>query len=277
MRHLLAGRRFELAELHWREAATESWRTIHFLVGIDPVHPGMGARFLSGARQARSGGRPSESSRRYDERVAIDGGYRGGHRNEAAAKPAGAGFSIQETPRALHQPYLAPNGMPKDQFFTEPTGVFNTAELLINQVGLTPGVMHGDGPGLHLLLNHYVEDVQNHGDHFELVTRNTLNNQVRIFRAVTVVLAAGSIESPKLLRRSSMYPSLPESARSQVGRGLTDHPTSNEIATYVTNIDNVPISKNSHAKIVFYSRGIRDNRNQTRYPFNIEMNINHEY
>lgn len=107
--------------------------------------------------------------------------------------PLAQDFSIQETPRALHQPYLAPNGMPKDQFFTEPTGVFNTAELLINQVGLTPGVMHGDGPGLHLLLNHYVEDVQNHGDHFELVTRNTLNNQVRVFMAVTVVLAAGSI------------------------------------------------------------------------------------
>ena len=48
-------------------------------------------------------------------------------------------FSIQETPRALHQPYLAADGTPKDQFFTEPTGVFNTAELLINQLGLTPG------------------------------------------------------------------------------------------------------------------------------------------
>jgi hypothetical protein len=39
-------------------------------------------------------------------------------------------------------------GTPKDEFITEPTGVFNTAELLVNQVGLTPGVSHGDGPGL---------------------------------------------------------------------------------------------------------------------------------
>ena len=232
--------------------------------------------FPARVRQDLAGGLLNQAGDTMNESRSM-GATAAGIATKLRQSPLAQDFSIQETPRALHQPYLAPNGMPKDQFFTEPTGVFNTAELLINQVGLTPGVMHGDGPGLHLLLNHYVEDVQNHGDHFELVTRNTLNNQVRIFRAVTVVLAAGSIESPKLLRRSSMYPSLPESARSQVGRGLTDHPTSNEIATYVTNIDNVPISKNSHAKIVFYSRGIRDNRNQTRYPFNIEMNINHEY
>ena len=73
------------------------------------------------------------------------------------------------------------DGTPKDRFFTEPTGVFNTAELLVNQVGLTPGVKHGDGPGLHLLLNHFVEDVQNHGDHFELVARNTLSDRFAVF------------------------------------------------------------------------------------------------
>ena len=190
--------------------------------------------------------------------------------------PLAHDFSIQETPRALHQPYLAADGMPKDEFFTEPTGVFNTAELLINQLGLTPGVSHGDGPGLQLLLNHYVEDIQNHGTHFELVTRNTLSGQIRTFRAPTAVLAAGSIESPKLLRRSSMYPGLPNHVKPLVGRGLTDHPTSNEIHTFVTNIGNVPITKSSHAKIIFYSRGLRDG-NEIRYPFNVEMNINHEY
>jgi GMC oxidoreductase len=190
--------------------------------------------------------------------------------------PLAHDFSIQETPRALHQPYLTPAGLPTDQFFTEPTGVFNTAELLINQVGLTPGVQHGDGPGLQILLNAYVEDVQNHGDHFELVTRNTLNGQVRVFKATNVVLAAGSIESPKLLHRSSMYPWFPDHVKSLLGRGLTDHPTSNEITTFVTNIGTVPIPKESHAKIIYYSRGLRDG-NEIRYPFNVEMNINHEY
>jgi hypothetical protein len=188
-------------------------------------------------------------------------------------------FSIQETPRALHQPYLTPEGVPKDRFFTEPTGVFNTAELLINQVGLISGLNNGNGSGLQLLLNHFVEDVQNApGNRFQLVTRNTLSNEIRTFNAGTVVLAGGSIESPKLIRRSSnLFSSLPNSVQGLVGLGLTDHPTTNEITTFVTNIGNVPIPKDSHAKIVFYSRGLRDHQNQIRYPFNVEMNINHEY
>ena len=191
--------------------------------------------------------------------------------------PLAHDFSIQETPRALHQPYLTADGIPKDRFFTEPTGVFNTAELLINQAGLTPGVSHGDGPGLQILLNHFVEDVQNHGSHFELVCRNTLTGQIRVFSAVTVVLAAGSIESPKLLRRSSMYPWLPQPVKDLLGRGLTDHPTSSEITTYVSNIGNVQVTKDTHAKIIFYSRGLREISGEIRYPFNVEMNVNHEY
>lgn len=188
-----------------------------------------------------------------------------------------ADFSIQETPRALHQPYLEANGTPKDQFFTEPSGVFNTAELLVNQLGLTPGVSHGDGPGLHLLVNYFVEDVQNQGSHLELIARNTLTGQATTFKAATVVLAAGSIESPKLLLRSSMYPWLPQAAKDLAGRGLTDHPTSNELTAYVTSIDNVTLGPGDHAKIIFYSRGLRDSNNEIRYPFNVEMNINHEY
>lgn len=67
-------------------------------------------------------------------------------------------FVIQETPRALHQPYLNPDGTPRDQFFVEPTGVFNTAELLISQVGLTPGANQG-GSGLFIKLNCFVEAI----------------------------------------------------------------------------------------------------------------------
>jgi choline dehydrogenase-like flavoprotein len=198
---------------------------------------------------------------------------------ELQRSPLAQDFVIRETPRALHQPYLTAEGAPQQDTFTEPTGVFNTAELLINQAGLTPGISHGDGPGLQLLLNQYVEDVQNHGSHFVLVARNTLNGQLRFFRAATVVLAGGSIESPKLLRRSSMYPWLPESVKQLLGRGLTDHPTTNEMTAYVTHIGPVAIPRSAHAKIIFYSRGLPDSSHpdQIRYPFNVEMNINHEY
>lgn len=188
-------------------------------------------------------------------------------------------FSIQETPRALHQPYLSPEGVPKDKFFTEPTGVFNTAELLINQVGLISDQNNGKGGGLHLLLNHFVEDVQRAANNsFSLITRNTLDNSTRTFNAGVVVLAGGSIESPKLLRRSSgLFNSLPQGVKGLAGVGLTDHPTTNELTTFVTDIGNVAIPKDTHAKIVFYSRGRRDAQNQIIYPFNVEMNVNHEY
>lgn len=186
---------------------------------------------------------------------------------------------IEETPRALHQPYLArENAPPVTEFFAEPSGVFNTAELLINQAGLAPGVYHGDGNGLFLLLDRYVEDVQRRADNrFDVVARNTLTGEARYFDAGTVVLAGGSIESPKLLRRSSIYPWLPDSVKGLVGRGLTDHPTTDWIRTLATHMGNLPIRRDSHAKIVFYSRGNRDGQNRIRYPFNIEMNVNHEY
>ena len=188
-----------------------------------------------------------------------------------------ADFLIKQTPRALHQPYLQADGTPKVDFFTEPTGVFNTAELLINQLGLHPGTAKDDGAGLHLLLNHFVEDVQNHNDRLNLVVRNTLTGQAKTFQAGKVVLAGGSIESPKLLLRSSMYPSLPRDVRELVGRGLTDHPTTDESVTYVDGIGGIDLTPQDHFKIIFYSRGLLDGEHEIRYPFNVEMNLNHEY
>ncbi len=189
-----------------------------------------------------------------------------------------ADFVIEETPRAIHQPYLRADGTPHNEFFTEPTGVFNTAELLINQLGLNRDVGNSNGPGLHLLLNHFVEDLRHHSDGLQLVARNTLSGEAKTFQADTVVLAAGSIESPKLLRRSSIYRSLPDRrVRNLVGLGITDHPTTDDSYTYVDGIGGINLEEHDHAKIIFYSRGLREESGEIRYPFNVEMNINHEY
>ncbi|MBD2068242.1 GMC family oxidoreductase N-terminal domain-containing protein [Leptolyngbya sp. FACHB-671] len=232
--------------------------------------------FPPAVRQALTGGLLKQAGETMNESRSM-GAIAKAMVEQLRQSPLANDFHIQETPRALHQPYLEANGTPRDQFFTEPTGVFNTAELLVNQLGLTPGVSQGDGPGLHLLVNHFVEDVQRQGSQFELVARNTQTGEGRAFKAGTVILAAGSVESPKLLRRSSLYPSLPQTVQDLVGRGLTDHPTTTEITTFATSIGNVALKADDHAKIVFYSRGLRDANNQIRYPFNIEMNINHEY
>ena len=69
--------------------------------------------------------------------------------------PIANDFVIHETPRALHQPYLLADGTPAEKFFVEPTGVFNTAELLINQTGLTRHDLDLDGPGLFVKLQQF--------------------------------------------------------------------------------------------------------------------------
>ena len=188
-------------------------------------------------------------------------------------------FDIHQTPRALHQPYLLADGTPADKFFVEPTGVFNTAELLINQVGLTPG-KNLSGSGLFIRLNSFVEAVNSVPNNwYEVKTTNTVTGEQRSFYTPKVVIAAGSTESPKLINRSSVYQTFPADIKALVGFGLTDHPVSSESQAYVTSIGNprIDISPYDHAKIVFYSKGKLDGNGHIKYPFNIEMNVNHEY
>jgi len=193
--------------------------------------------------------------------------------------PLANDFDIHETPRALHQPYLLADGTPANKFFAESTGVFNTAELLINQTGLTPG--HDlNGSGLFIRLNSFVEAVNSvPHDWYEVKTTNTVTGEQRSFYSPKVVIAAGSTESPKLINRSSVYHTLPADIKSLVGFGLTDHPVSGESQAYVTSAGNprIDISPHDHAKIVFYSKGKLDAAGHVQYPFNIEMNVNHEY
>ena len=190
-------------------------------------------------------------------------------------------FEIKQTPRALHQPYLNPDGTPRGEFFVEPTGVFNTAELLINQVGLTPGADQ-NGKGLFIKLNSFVETIQNVPfDWYEVKTTNTITGEQISFYSPKVIIAAGSTESPKLISRSAVYQSLPDQIQKKVGFGLTDHPVTGESQAYVSSVgkigSRIQLSRQDHAKIIFYSRGKRDASGHVIYPFNIEMNVNHEY
>lgn len=195
-------------------------------------------------------------------------------------RPIANDFDIHETPRALHQPYLLADGTPADKFFVEPTGVYNTAELLINQTGLTHKGLDLNGSGLFVRLNSFVEAVNGvPHDWYEVKTTNTVTGESRSFYAPKVVIAAGSTESPKLINRSSVFHALPADIKPLVGFGLTDHPVSAETQAYVTSAGNprIEISPFDHAKIVFYSKGKLDAHGHVQFPFNIEMNVNHEY
>jgi GMC oxidoreductase len=193
--------------------------------------------------------------------------------------PLAGHFEVRETPRALHQPYLTAAGSPASEFWTESTGVFNTAELLTNQIGLASGDAMVDSTRRpSLLLNHYLESVTRGNDgRYVLEVQDTIGNTTKQFTADTVVLAAGTIESPKILRRSPVFDALPDEVRGLVGKGLTDHPTTAWVEGLVTGIDGIDIPRDCHAKIIFYSKGLRESDGSITYPFNVEMNINHEY
>lgn len=183
-------------------------------------------------------------------------------------------FHIEQTPRALHQPFLNEDGSPKDKFFIESTGVFNTSELLINQMGRA---RDHEGNGLHLQIHQYVEDIkQLSSGWFQVLGRTTTTGQARYYYAPKLVLACGSIESPKLLNRSTIGQNLDVSVRNLIGRGLTDHPTTDARFAAVSKCGPIEIPKEEHAKIIMYSRGERVN-GEIRFPFNVEININHEY
>ena len=183
-------------------------------------------------------------------------------------------FDIHQTPRALHQPYLTEEGDPRGKYFSEPTGVFNTSELLINQLG--PDRNH-DGNGLHLQIHQYVEDIERlSSGWFRVLGRTTTTGQPRYYYAPNVILSAGSIESPKLLNRSTVGQSLDSSVRSLIGRGLTDHPTTDSRAAAISHCGSLAIPKDEHAKIIMYSKGQEQN-GEIQFPFNVEININHEY
>lgn len=165
------------------------------------------------------------------------------------------------------------------RFLLSPTGGFNTAELLINQAGLTPGADQ-NGNGLFIKLNTFVEGVHDVPFNWhEVKTTNTVTGRQVSYYAPKVIIAAGSIESPKLINRSAIYHRLPDTVKQRVGFGLTDHPVTGESQAYVSSPGNPPISlsRQDHAKIIFYLRGNPDPNGHTHFPFNIEMNVNHEY
>ncbi len=148
---------------------------------------------------------------------------------------------------------------------------------MINQVGLTPGVDQ-NGEGLFLKLNTFVEGIHDVPFNWhEVKTTDTITGEQTSFYAPKVILAAGSIESPKLINRSAVYHRLPWEIRQHVGFGLTDHPVSGESQAYVSSLGNVSLSRKDHAKIIFYSKGNTDSQGHLKYPFNIELNVNHEY
>jgi hypothetical protein len=251
-----------------------------FWSGLIPTLQEWELRFFPDkVRAALQGGLLNEAGRKMNESLTL-GDVAEGIVERLRATDLAADLEIVQTPRALDQPYLQASGEAAKDFPRESTGVFNTAELLVNQLKLSGDGNSGAEPqGLKMLLNHYVEDVIRIPDpdgRLEVVSRNTLTGEARFFRAGRVVLAGGSIESPKLLRRSTIGRTLDRPVQELIGVGLTDHPTTGVFHSHATHITGLEIPGVYPPRSSSTAGGCRGMA-PIRYPFNIEMNVNHEY
>lgn len=124
-------------------------------------------------------------------------------------------FEVTHLPRSYHQPGFGPNarsGSPDERT----TGVFSTAALLSNSLS-NSGKAGADN--LHVALEHVVEQIEFTGRKATAVTVLDLKNGVRRrYRGKSIILAAGTTESPRI----AMTSNLPDKS-GLIGIGLTDH------------------------------------------------------
>ncbi len=172
--------------------------------------------------------------------------------------------TVEDLPQSLHQPNLGP-GQQLENVLEKSTGVFSTADLLLDSLAYT-GLAGRDN--LTINLNHYVvRVVTDHRKAKEVVCWDLIANQERRYRGRVVVLAAGSLESPRIALRSN----LPD-PNQKIGRGLTDHPAffSRE---YRLPVDSEFGGLDDHAKILMTHK----QASLASHGYNVEILINPKY
>jgi choline dehydrogenase-like flavoprotein len=114
-----------------------------------------------------------------------------------------------DLPRSLHQPAL--------REYKRSTGTFSTTELLLDSLGFTgqPG-----RDNLRVNLHYLTTKIETSGNTATaVVCQDLLGHVERKYEGKYIVLACGSVESPKLALNSTL-----NDPNSKMGIGLTDHP-----------------------------------------------------
>ncbi len=171
---------------------------------------------------------------------------------------------VEDLPQSLHQPNLGNNDQ-LGNVLEKSTGIFSTADLLLDSLAYT-GLAGRDN--LTVNLNHYVVQVVTSGRKAtEVVCWDLVGNQERRYRGKVVVLAAGSLESPRVALRSP----LPD-PNGKIGRGLTDHP-----AFFSREYGLPPNSEfgaiGDHAKVFMSHK----HASLSQHGYNVEVLINPKY
>jgi hypothetical protein len=170
---------------------------------------------------------------------------------------------IEELPVSRHQPNIDQDKR-LDNVLQSSTGTFSSADLLINSLSF-----YGSGGRDHLTINlgHLVTHLQTDGDRITgVVCEDLAGNCQRTYIGKTVVLAAGSVESTKIVLNSKIIDS-----SGLAGVGLTDHPA--YFSWFDIPDDNPIAGIENHAKIMLSKKYGGLNRD----PFSVQLTINPEY
>ena len=179
-------------------------------------------------------------------------------------------WRVENTPRSCDQPEFMerPQGGVhlQESIRFRSTGTFSTAELLVDSHRAVSDPRKGK---LHLKLNHLAIGLKMDGSKVAgVICKDLLGDREVIFPGRHVVLAAGSIESPKIAMLSKLEP------KKLIGLGLTDHPS-----YFSPNDGEFPLKTTSpfygpdkHARIFLYPK-----KDYHGYWFNVEIVINGRY
>jgi choline dehydrogenase-like flavoprotein len=180
----------------------------------------------------------------------------------------GGDFEVIDLPRSLHQPNVNESGQIQN-VLEKPTGVFSTADLLLDSLGFS---VASGRTNLRVNLHQLATRIETEKSNVTAVTCQDLIGKVeRRYRGRYVVLTCGSMESPKLAINSGL-----KDKNGKMGKGLTDHPA------YFYNIHHeLPRTgprgwigdSRGHAKLLIR----RQNSTASRHAYNIEVLINPKY
>ena len=110
-------------------------------------------------------------------------------------------WHVEDLPRSVHQPFLNDAGE-LESIVQDSTGIFSTADLLLSSMG------YAERAGRHNLtinLGHLVTRIATNGTKAtEVVCQDLLGNTTRRYRGKFIVLAAGSLESPRIAMNSGL-------------------------------------------------------------------------
>jgi len=175
--------------------------------------------------------------------------------------------NIDDLPRSRHQPNLNKDNKIDSVLFSS-TGVFSTSDLLSDSKAFVGERGYND---LTVNLNHLVTDIRVDPDNSQrvqtVVCEDLICHCSRTYKAKKIVLAAGSLESPKIFLQSAL-----EDPSGKAGIGLTDHPYLFSKRYYFPKNNPLWGSEN-HAKLLLSA----SDASKDHYPFYAEVIINPWY